>query len=105
MPNVECPPEFGGDHVAHLYVVRSQAREPLRDALRRAGIATDIHYPVPDHLQAAAQGTPASSAQLPETERAALQILTLPCHSELEIAEVSSIVEALQALARETTVG
>ena len=58
-----------------------------------------------DHLQAAAQGTPAGKVQLPETERAAREILTLPCHSELETAEIAAVTEALQALAREAPVG
>jgi dTDP-4-amino-4,6-dideoxygalactose transaminase len=102
---VECPPEFGDDHVAHLYVVRSKTRESVRDTLRRAGISTDVHYPVPDHLQAAAQGTTAGKVQLPETERASREILTIPCHSELLSAEVSIVAEALQALAREAPVG
>ena len=102
---VEAPREFGDDHVAHLYVVRSSARDDLRDALKRAGIATDVHYPIPDHLQPAAQATPAAQESLPETERAAREILTLPCHSELEPMEISRVTEALLALAREAAVG
>ena len=102
---LECPREFGPDHVAHLYVVRSKARTWLREALQRAGIATDVHYPLPDHLQAAAQNTPAGRVELPETERAAREILTLPCHSELTRTEIAAVIEALQALAREAPVG
>ncbi|MEO8372286.1 MAG: DegT/DnrJ/EryC1/StrS family aminotransferase [Candidatus Solibacter sp.] len=102
---LDCPREFEDDHVAHLYVVRSKAREWVRDALKRAGIATDIHYPVPDHLQTAAQGTEAGRVQLPETERAAREILTLPCHSELEAMEIDAVTAALEALAREAPVG
>ena len=37
--------------VAHLYVVRTRHRESLRAHLAAAGVATDVHYPVPDHLQ------------------------------------------------------
>jgi aminotransferase EvaB len=102
---VECPGDFGDDHVAHLYVVRSKARDSVREALQRAGIATDVHYPVPDHLQGAAQGTTAGRVQLPETERAAREILTLPCHSELEASEIAAVTAALQSLAREAPVG
>jgi dTDP-4-amino-4,6-dideoxygalactose transaminase len=103
---VECPRSFGEDYVAHLYVIRCQAREPVRAALKECGIATDIHYPVPDHLQAAARGTHAASASpLPATEQAAREILTLPCYAELEEGEVSAVAAALQALAQETRIG
>jgi len=77
----------------------------VRNARQRAGIATDVHYPLPDHLQAAAQGRPASRVQLPVTEHAAREILTLPCHSELEAVEIDTVTAALQALAREAPVG
>jgi dTDP-4-amino-4,6-dideoxygalactose transaminase len=102
---VDCPRDFGENYVAHLYVVRSQARDRVRAALAARGIATDIHYPVPDHLQQAARGTPAAAAQLPATEQAAGEILTLPCYAELKDEEISAVVGALQTLAQEARVG
>jgi dTDP-4-amino-4,6-dideoxygalactose transaminase len=102
----ECPRSFGEDYVAHLYVIRSHTREQVRAALKEYGIATDIHYPVPDHLQEAAHGTPAASAApLPATEQAAREILTLPCYAELEDGEVSAVAGALHDLAQEVRVG
>src|SRR5260370_38709798 len=59
---VECPRDFGEDYVAHLYVIRSRAREQGRASLQECGIATDIPNPVPDHLQAAGRGTQAGAA-------------------------------------------
>ena len=102
---VECPRDFSENYVAHLYVVRSQARDRVRAALEARGIATDIHYPVPDHLQQAARGTTAAAAQLPATEQAAREILTLPCYAELKDEEISAVVGALQTLAQEARVG
>jgi dTDP-4-amino-4,6-dideoxygalactose transaminase len=102
----EYPLDFGEAYVAHLYVIRTQARDQVRDALGKCGIATDIHYPVPDHLQAAARGTrAAATAQLPVTEQVAREILTLPCYAELEHDEISAVADALQALAEEVRVG
>jgi dTDP-3-amino-2,3,6-trideoxy-4-keto-D-glucose/dTDP-3-amino-3,4,6-trideoxy-alpha-D-glucose/dTDP-2,6-dideoxy-D-kanosamine transaminase len=105
---VQCPRDFGESHVAHLYVIRSPKRDRIRAALRACGIATDIHYPVPDHLQEAARGaygtTLPASPQLPATEQAAGQILTLPCYAELLDEEISAVVDALQALAQEARV-
>jgi dTDP-4-amino-4,6-dideoxygalactose transaminase len=90
-------------------VIRTQERDRVRAALEACGIATDIHYPVPDHLQEAARGahrtTLAASAQLPATEQAAGEILTLPCYAELLDEEISSVVGALQALLQEAPVG
>jgi len=102
---VECPRDIGEAYVAHLYVIRSQARDRVRAALKARGIATDIHYPVPDHLQEAARGRAAAAAQLPVTEQAAREILTLPCYAELEESEICAVVGALQALAQEARVG
>jgi dTDP-4-amino-4,6-dideoxygalactose transaminase len=98
------PREFGESCVAHLYVARCHGgdRERVRTALEASGIATDIHYPVPDHMQEAARGV---AAHLPVTEQAAREILTLPCYAELEDAEVSAVVAALHALPQEARVG
>ena len=106
---VECPRDFGESYVAHLYVIRSPERDRVRAALSSCGIATDIHYPVPDHLQEAARGahgtTLAARAQLAATEQAAGEILTLPCYAELADDEVSAVVGALQAIPQEARVG
>jgi dTDP-4-amino-4,6-dideoxygalactose transaminase len=106
---VECPHDFGESYVAHLYLIRSQERDRVRAALSSCGIATDIHYPVPDHLQEAARGahgtTFAAVAHLPATEQAAGEILTLPCYAELLDEEISAVVGALQALPQEARVG
>jgi dTDP-4-amino-4,6-dideoxygalactose transaminase len=40
-----------GEHVYHLYVVRTQERDQLQAALRERGIGTDVHYPLPAHRQ------------------------------------------------------
>ena len=106
---VECPRDFCESYVAHLYVVRTQDRDRVRAALKASGVATDIHYPVPDHLQEAARGALGTNltaaAQLPVTERAAGEILTLPCYAELADEEISAVVGALQALPLEVRVG
>ena len=102
--NVTAPAEFGEQYVAHLYVVRSAAREELRAALRASGIATDIHYPVPDHLQQAALASGAAPPSLPVTEQLARAVFTLPCYAELRDAEIAAVVNALAALPREAPV-
>jgi len=66
---IDCPRDLGEGNVAHLYVIRSAARERVRAELSARGIATDIHYPIPDHLQGAARATASAKVQLPVTEK------------------------------------
>jgi dTDP-3-amino-2,3,6-trideoxy-4-keto-D-glucose/dTDP-3-amino-3,4,6-trideoxy-alpha-D-glucose/dTDP-2,6-dideoxy-D-kanosamine transaminase len=92
---VIVPDTAGIDHVAHLCVVRSPQREALRQGLTDDGIATDIHYPVPDHRQPALQAALPADLSLPQTDKAVDEILTLPCFPELTDAEVEQICESL----------
>jgi dTDP-4-amino-4,6-dideoxygalactose transaminase len=90
----------GASHVFHQYVVRSAARDDLREALRRHGIGTNIHYPVPVHLQAAYRGRVACDPQgLGESERAARDVLSLPMFPQLEDEAVARVIAALRAAA------
>lgn len=62
---------------AHLAVLVTPSRDEDRARLTEAGIATDIHYPVPDHHQPVIDL--ADAPTLATTERAVSQILTVPC--------------------------
>jgi len=75
-------------HVFHLYVVRSGDRDDLLARLRANGVVAMIHYPVPVHLQPAYAGRIAGAGNLPNTERVAKEILSLPIYPELTEAEV-----------------
>jgi dTDP-4-amino-4,6-dideoxygalactose transaminase len=88
----------GPDHVAHLAVLRSPDRDGLRQRLEEAGVQTAIHYPIPDHRQPAWRDE-LGGAELPVTERATAEILTVPCFPELTDAEVERVAEALRAAA------
>ncbi len=96
--SADCPRDFGEHYVAHLYVIRVARREQVREALRERGVATDVHYPVPDHWQESATLSGATPPSLPETERAAGEVLTLPCYPELREDEIERVVDALRAL-------
>jgi aminotransferase EvaB len=88
----------GADYVAHLFVIRSPRRDEIRCRLEAAGIATDIHYPVPDYRQESVRGLPGLPAMLPETERCAAEVLTLPCFPEMRGEEVEEVSERLLAI-------
>ena len=44
------PPFDGADRVYHLFVVRTEEREELREHLSEWGVASAVHYPIPIHL-------------------------------------------------------
>jgi dTDP-4-amino-4,6-dideoxygalactose transaminase len=90
---IELPPPSGEDDVRHLFVVRSDRRQALRDHLAAAGVQTDIHYPAPDHRQPCHAGRYRDVA-LPVTERDAERVLTLPCFPEMTDDEVSEVIQA-----------
>lgn len=79
--------------VGHLAICTTDYRNHLRDFLREKKIATDIHYPAPDHKQP--PWSHYSSGPLPETERQISRILTLPLFPEIAESEVEIIEAAL----------
>jgi dTDP-4-amino-4,6-dideoxygalactose transaminase len=86
--------------VHHLYVVRSQRRDELRSALAARGIGTGLHYATPVHLQPAYLDLAAGPGSLPETERAAGEVLSLPMYPELTEGEVDLVIGEVNELAR-----
>ena len=80
-------------HVFHQYVVRTPQRDALQRALRERRIGTNIHYPVPVHLQPAYRGRVAiGPSGLPETERAAREVLSLPMFPQLTEEQVGRVI-------------
>lgn len=95
-PAITPAPEGGADYVAHLYVVRTQQRDALRAHLSGAGVATDVHYPVPDHRQPAYAAERAATS-LPVTEQVANEVLSLPCFPDMTDQEVDRVIAACNA--------
>lgn len=87
--------------VWHLFVVRVGERERLQSVLKEEGIATGIHYPVPLHLQPAYEHR-RSEFELPTTERAAREVLSLPMYPELKQEQIEAVCNAVTAAYSET---
>ena len=79
--------------VYHLYVVRVENRELLMEHLKKAGIGTGIHYPIPLHLQKAYSILNYHQGDLPIAERVATEILSLPMFPQLTPQQQSRVVE------------
>ncbi len=86
----------GCRHVYHLYVVRVSNRDAVRKRLEELGVGSGIHYPVPIHLQPAYAQGGVIAHDLAETERAALEILSLPMQPYLSIRQVERVAQALR---------
>lgn len=89
---VELPHEAEwATHCYHLFVIRTPRRDELREHLHAAGIGTQLHYPVPVHLQEgyAFLGKPQGS--YPAAEKAAAEVLSLPMYPELRPSEVDRV--------------
>jgi dTDP-4-amino-4,6-dideoxygalactose transaminase len=79
--------------VYHLYVVRTADRESLMEHLKRAGIGTGIHYPIPLHLQKAYASMNYAVRDFPITEKAATEIVSLPMFPQLTPQQQNRVVE------------
>jgi dTDP-4-amino-4,6-dideoxygalactose transaminase len=80
-------------HVFHQYVVRANRRDELRQFLTDRKIGTEIYYPIPLHLQPCFAYLGYRQGDLPESERAASEVLALPMFPELTEDEQSWVVE------------
>jgi dTDP-4-amino-4,6-dideoxygalactose transaminase len=89
----------GGRHVFYAYAIRvaNGKRDGLRAYLAEHGIGTQIHYPVPIHLQEAAQFLGYRKGDLPVTERAADEVLSLPIYAEMTDAMVDRVATEVRA--------
>jgi len=85
--------------VHHQYVIRvpAERRDALRTALESHGVGTDVYYPMGLHQQRCFAGL--AHDPLPETERAAREVIALPIYPELSAAQrdhvVTSVVSCL----------
>lgn len=91
--DVSLPVERAGcRHVFHQYTVRTAERDALLGRLDVAGVEARVFYPIPVHRLPAFQ----SGTDLPETDRAAREVLSLPVAPHLSDAEIERVVGAVR---------
>ena len=79
----------------HTFVLQFKNRYKLKKYLAKKGITTAIHYPIPIHLQPAAKFLNYKIGDLPETEKQAKSILSLPINQYLKTEEIKYICNSI----------
>jgi dTDP-4-amino-4,6-dideoxygalactose transaminase len=92
LPHAAC----GRSHVFHQYTIRVPRRDEVQKMLGAKGIESAVHYPVPLHLQPMYASLGYEEGSLPEAERAAGEVLSLPIYPELRDDEVERVVDGLK---------
>ena len=81
--------------VWHQYVVAVDNRQAFRDYLSQRGVGTDIHYPVPPHLQPCYAGL--KHSQLPVAEKLANSVVSLPITESTPLGDFEEIAEIINS--------
>jgi dTDP-4-amino-4,6-dideoxygalactose transaminase len=95
-------PEIPSDirrHVFYTYTIRVPGgrRDDLRTYLGERGIGTQIHYPVPIHLQQSAEFLGYRKGDMPVTEKLATEVLSLPMFAELTDEQLERVADSVQS--------
>ena len=81
--------------VYHMYVIRAERRDALQKFLRERGVETGIHYPTPNHQQPAVIHQFPNPPVLPRTEQAVREILSLPIHGTMALADADRVADLI----------
>jgi len=85
---------------AYTIVLEGRDRDKVAAGLKAAGISTAIYYPLPLHQQTAYKDFPRANGKgLPQAERLAQNVLSLPMHPYLDEATVERIIDEVRGLA------
>ena len=92
--NLIAPTEADyGKHVYHIYAIRVKNRDGLIAKLGEKEIGTNIHYPVPVHLQEAYSSMGLREGSFPVAERCASEFVSLPMFPELSAEQIKYVCD------------
>ncbi len=85
------------DHVYHQYTIRMARRDQVQRRMREEySVQSTVYYPVPIHLQPIYSDLGYKDGDLPETERASAEVLSLPIYPELTDQQIAYVAYALK---------
>ncbi len=85
----------GATHVRHLFVIRCGRRDELQSYLEEKGVHTQIHYPIPPHLQKCYEYMGYHEGDFPIAEAYAKSVLSLPFYNGMTEDEACYVVDAV----------
>lgn len=83
-------------HVYHLFVIRTERRDALKEFLAKQEIETMIHYPIPPHLQKCYEHLSFRKGEFPLTEKIADTSLSLPLWPGMTSNQVERVCDAVK---------
>jgi dTDP-4-amino-4,6-dideoxygalactose transaminase len=86
-----------GEHVYNLYTIRSPDRDGVKKRLQAAGIGFSVCYELPLHRQQVFDGLGYAEGDLPHTDRASRECISLPVHPYLTGEQVGRVVDVVLA--------
>jgi len=95
-PQLYLPKVVTDRHIFNQYIIRVSRRDQLRAALQEKGIATEVYYPMPMHLQECFSNLGYAMGSFPESEFAAKETLALPIYPELTEAQACYVVDCVR---------
>ena len=99
---VGCPPQPSPQyhHVYNQFTIRCKRRDELKEYLSRAGVPSEIYYPLCLHLQPSFQYLGHSRGDFPVAEQASGEVMSLPVYPELTDAQQNQVVKAIYSFYR-----
>jgi UDP-2-acetamido-2-deoxy-ribo-hexuluronate aminotransferase len=92
--------DIRSSHVFHQYTLRIEGngrRDALQQHLKQQGVPSAIYYPLPVHQQPAYEYLGYQMGQFPVAERLCQQVLSLPVHPGLTVAQQEYVIDCVSA--------
>lgn len=83
--------------IYNQYTIRADRRDALQEHLKAQGIGNSVYYPLPLHLQPCFAYRGYTKGEFPESERASLEVVSLPVYPELTAAQRDEVVSTVRA--------
>lgn len=89
------------DPVWHIFAIRCEKRDELRAFLEDRGIGTNVHYPIPIHLQGAYRSLGYSEGDFPNAELSSKTEVSLPMFFGMKEDQIAWVIESVNAFGRQ----